>query len=202
MDVNNVSNVTSASSAYNSSKEVVKTKSENAKQSDTGVVYEKSSETKSKASYTVNKMSEEERAQLVDQLKSEQQARQEQLVNIVQKMFNEQATAARNSGSIWEFLASGDYEVDEATKLQAQKDIAEDGYYGIKQTSERLFTFASALAGDDVEKMKEMQAAMQKGFEQATKAWGKELPDICKDTIEAANKLFDDYYAGKEGGNA
>lgn len=201
MDVNIISNVTSTAAAYSSSKEAVKAKTEAATKVDTGVVYEKSSETTSKANYKVNKMSEEERAALVDSLKAEQHSRQQQLVDIVQKMFNEQATAVKNSCSIWEFLASGDYEVDEATKLQAQKDIAEDGYYGIKQTSERLFTFASALAGDDVEKMKEMQAAMEKGFKQATKAWGKELPDICKDTLEAANKLFDDYYASKEGGN-
>ena len=201
MDVNFISNVSSTTASYNTSNDVSKTKSEATVKDETGVVYEKATETKEKANYTVNKMSEEERAALVDQLKSEQQARQQQLVDLVQKMFNEQATAVKNSGSIWEFLASGEYEVDEATKLQAQEDISEDGYYGIKQTSERLFTFASALAGDDVEKMKEMQAAMQKGYEQATKAWGKELPEICKDTLEAANKLFDDYYASKEGGN-
>lgn len=201
MDVNFISNVSSTTASYNTSNDVSKTKSEATVKDETGVVYEKSTETKEKANYTVNKMSEEERAALVDQLKSEQQARQQQLVDLVQKMFNEQATAVKNSGSIWEFLASGEYEVDEATKLQAQEDISEDGYYGIKQTSERLFTFASALAGDDVEKMKEMQAAMQKGYEQATKAWGKELPEICKDTLEAANKLFDDYYASKEGGS-
>lgn len=201
MDVNTISNVTSTTAAYSNTKEVVKAKSETTTNADTGVVYEKSSKTTSNANYKVNKMSEEERAALVDSLKAEQHARQQQLVDIVQKMFNEQATAAGKAGSIWEFLASGEYEVDEATKLQAQEDIAEDGYYGIKQTSERLFTFASALAGDDVDKMKEMQAAMEKGFKQATKAWGKELPDICKDTLEAANKLFDDYYASKEGGN-
>lgn len=31
----------------------------------------------------------------------------------------------------------------------------------------------------------------------ATKAWGKELPSISKDTLEASNKLFDDYYISK-----
>ena len=43
-----------------------------------------------------------------------------------------------------------------------------------------------------------MQKAMEKGFKQATKAWGEELPSICKDTIDAANKLFDEYYKSKE----
>lgn len=88
--------------------------------------------------------------------------------------------------------------MDAATKAQAQEDISENGYYGVKQTSERLFDFAMALAGDDVDKMKEMQAAVEKGFKLATKAWGKELPEICSDTLEATNKLFEDYYASKE----
>ena len=109
MDVNTISNVTSTTTAYSNSKEVVKTKEETTVKNETGVVYEKSSETKSKANYTVNKMSEKERAALVDSLKAEQHQRQQQLVDIVQKMFNEQATAARNSGSIWEFLASGEW---------------------------------------------------------------------------------------------
>lgn len=46
--------------------------------------------------------------------------------------------------------------------------------------------------------MKEMQAAVEKGCKQATGAWGRELPSICKDTFDATNKLFDDYYASKE----
>ena len=70
--------------------------------------------------------------------------------------------------------------------------------WGVKQTSQRLFDFACALAGDDVEKMKEMQKAMEKGFKLATQAWGKELPSICSDTINAANNLFEDYYRSKE----
>lgn len=161
-------------------------------------VYEKSESTSGKATYSVNKMSSEERAALVDQLKNDQAARQQQMVNIVRKMMGQQATSYANANDMWSFLAKGDFTVDAQTKLQAQQDIAEDGYYGIKQTSERLFDFASALAGDDVEKMKKMQEAMQKGFKQATGAWGKELPDICQKTMDAANKKFEDYYESKK----
>ena len=46
--------------------------------------------------------------------------------------------------------------------------------------------------------MKEMQAAMEKGFKQATKSWGGKLPGISHDTLSAANQLFDDYYKSKE----
>jgi hypothetical protein len=38
---------------------------------------------------------------------------------------------------------------------------------------------------------------MEEGFKQATAAWGKDLPDICQQTLDAANKMFEDYYASK-----
>ena len=145
-------------------------------------------------------MSSEDRAALVQQLKADQQSRQESLINIVKQMMNGQAKSysmATGNDSIWRFLSSGNFTVDAATKSQAMQDISEDGYWGVKQTSQRLFDFASALAGDDVEKMKEMQKAMEKGFKQATAAWGKDLPSISKETLDAANKLFEDYFATK-----
>ena len=58
--------------------------------------------------------------------------------------------------------------------------------------------FASALAGDDVEIMKKMQQAVKKGYDMAQATWGGALPEICQKTLEATNKLFDDYYASKE----
>ena len=166
-------------------------------ETETGVVYEKSSEESQKATYSINKMSAEDRAALVKQLQADQESRQNQLVDIVKQMMLGLGKTFNQANDIWSFLASGEYTVDEAAKAQAQEDISEDGYWGVKQTSQRLFDFACALAGDDVDKMKEMQAAMEKGFGQATEAWGKDLPSICQDTLDAANKLFDDYYASK-----
>lgn len=162
------------------------------------VVYEKSSRESSKAAYSVSKMSKEERAALVQQLKADQASRESSLVNLVSKMMSQQTNAYGKANNIWRFLASGNYTVDAETKAQAQKDISEDGYYGVKQTSQRLFDFASALAGDDVEKMKEMQAAVEKGYKLAEKAWGGTLPGISQDTLAATNKLFEDYYASKD----
>ena len=165
-----------------------------------GVVYEKSeekSDTSKKATYSVNKMSAEDRAALVKQLKADQESRPQQLTSLVQQMMTKQATTYTNANDMWKFLAKGDFTVDAQTKLQAQKDIADDGYYGVQQTADRLFDFASALAGDDVDKMKKMQAAMQTGFDQATKAWGQKLPDISQRTMDAANKKFEEYYKSK-----
>lgn len=181
-------------------KEQIKTVKDTANQKeDVAAIYEKSNNEGSvKKSYTINKMSEEERAELVKKLQGEQQARQDGLIKIVKDMMLGQGQTYNNANDVWKFLASGEYTVTEAAKAQAQEDISENGYYGVKQTSERLFEFASALAGDDVDKMEEMQKAMEKGFKQATKAWGRELPSICRETIDAANKMFDDYYASKK----
>ena len=167
---------------------------------ETGVVYEKSSEKVDNSTYSINKMSRADRTAIADELKVAAEQRQRQLISLVQKTLSGQVGAyGKASGNdIWKNLAGGEFTVDATTKAQAEKDISEDGYWGVKQTSQRLFDFASALAGDDVEQMKKMQAAMEKGFKLATKAWGRELPSISRDTMDAANKLFDDYYKSKE----
>lgn len=169
-------------------------KTESAK-TEAGAVYEASTGEEKKATYSVNKMSKEERSALVSKLQADAESRQSQLVSMVQKMMSQQVNAYGQANDIWQFLASGKAQVDPATRAQAQADIAEDGYYGVKQTASRLFDFASALAGDDVDKMKEMQAAIEKGFQKAEKTWGGKLPGISYDTKEAVNKMFDDYYA-------
>lgn len=213
MSVANIASQTQVYDSYNAQnaaktsdtvkKEDAAKKSEVAKNADAkndGVVYDKSNETSDsskKATYSVNKMSADDRAALVKQLKADQESRQQQLTSLVQQMMTKQATTYANANDMWKFLAKGDFTVDAQTKLQAQKDIAEDGYYGVQQTADRLFDFASALAGDDVDKMKKMQTAMQKGFDQATKAWGQKLPDISQKTMDAANKKFEEYYKSK-----
>lgn len=194
----NVGSATSTYAGYQSSA-VAKTdssaKTEETKASENeGVVYEKGAEPEKKATYSINKMSAEDRAALVSKLKQEDANRRNQLTSLVQKMFSKQAGVAKLSDL---FSPENLKNVSAADIAQAKEDISEDGYYGVKQTSQRLFDFASALAGDDPEKMKEMQAAMEKGFKKAEKAWGGKLPGICQETIDVANKLFDDYYASK-----
>lgn len=160
-------------------------------------IYEKSEKSDLQPTYSINKMSKEERANLVSQLKADQEYRQNQLVDIVSQMMTGQANTLAKTDDIWKFLASGNFTVTPEVKAQAQKDIAEDGYWGVTQTSQRLFDFASALAGDDESMMKKMESAMEKGFRQAMGAWGKELPQISQDTMDASRKLFSDYYASK-----
>ena len=55
--------------------------------------------------------------------------------------------------------------------------------------------FAVALSGGDEENMKKMVSAVEKGFKEATKSWGKDLPSISNDTYSATMKKFDQWFS-------
>lgn len=89
-------------------------------------------------------------------------------------------------------IATGDSEIDLSTISQAdaQKLIAEDGYFGVDQTSDRIVDFAIAAAGSDPSRLDAIKAGVEKGFKEAQKAFGGSLPDISYDTYDAImNKL-------------
>lgn len=146
---------------------------------------------------SVNKMSDADRAALVKSLKADLDNQMTRFINMMTQTFQKQGMTEKTAknDSFWRMFSSGNLQVDAETKAAAQKAISEDGYWGVKQTSERIFQMAQALAGDDVDKMHQMQAAVQKGYEAAGKAWGGDLPGIAGQTIDAVNKMFDDYFA-------
>ncbi|MBO5451547.1 MAG: hypothetical protein J6A11_08415 [Lachnospiraceae bacterium] len=187
------SNYTDAYSNYSASKTKNTTQAEETK--NTGGTAAVSFKASAEGRAAVGKMSDADRAALVSQLKADVQSRTDQLTSIVTKMLEKQGVAIGTADDMWKILAGGNFTVDAATKAQAQADIAEDGYWGVKQTSQRIFDFAMALSGGDQETMKKMRSAFEKGFKQATSAWGKELPSISKDTYDAVEKMFDDYAA-------
>ena len=201
MSVNGVTS-NQAASVYNySATENVKTETaakenstveNNSSAADTGAVYEPSKNTASTAKPTYKPDTN-----LINKLKADADARTAQLRSLVEKMMAGQANAYGKANDIWSFLRKGDYTVDPATKKQAQADIAEDGYWGVNQTSDRIIDFANALTGGDPDKIEDMRAAFEKGFKAATGAWGSKLPDISQRTYDAVMDKFDDW-AGKK----
>jgi len=92
-------------------------------------------------------------------------------------------------------VVSGEVEVDPEVVAQAKKDVAEDGYWGVEQTAERIVSFAKALTGGDASKAEEMRAAIEKGFGGAKEVWGDELPEISQNTYDRVNEMLDDWVA-------
>ena len=195
MDMNAINSVTSTFNSYQTSqasKKVSETadKTTTTDKTETGVVYEKSSQTDKN---TVTKKTD---YKMVEKLKADAKQRTSQLRSLVEKMMTKQGTAIANADSMWSFLEEGNFTVDEETQKQAQADIAEDGYWGVEQTSDRILDFAKALSGNDPEKADLLIDAFKKGFDDATKSWGKDLPDISKRTYDAVLEKFDKWKNG------
>lgn len=184
MSVNSVTTSMEASySAYSTKVDSAKKTETTKTTEEPAAVYESSA---SKAS-----SSKKPNLKIASQIKAANDARVAQLESIVQQLIAGQGSAIGKADNMWRFLASGNFTVDAATKAQAQADIAEDGYWGVNATSDRIVDFAVALAGDDSEKLEEMRAAFQKGFDQATRTWGGKLPDISQRTYDAVMEKFD-----------
>ncbi len=202
MSVNGVTNVgTDAYSTYtagtNTKKADVneKTTAEAAASESTSATAENSAvyePSKKTAETSATKKTYKSDPKLVAKLKADAEARTSQLRSLVEKMMTKQANTYGNANDIWKFLAKGDFTVDPATKAQAQADIAEDGYWGVEQTSGRIIDFATALTGGDPDKIAEMRDAFLKGYKQAEKTWGGNLPDISKRTYDAVLSKFDE----------
>ena len=193
MSVNGVTGAANTYDVYQANQAAAKTaeeKTSEAKASEekenTGVVYEasKDADTKTAKTYTQN-------TKLVNKMKADAEAHAQQLQNIVQQLMSKQGETYNTANGIWSILASGDFTVDAATKAQAEKDIAEDGYWGVEQTSDRIIDFATALTGGDPSKIEEMREAFKKGYKQAEKTWGGQLPDISQRTYDAVMEKFD-----------
>ncbi len=183
MDVNSVSGVSSSVSSYESTVQKAEQTSSSNYGKDAAAVYEKSDDAKKASS---NKA-------LIEKLKADSQNRINQMQNLVSEMFQKQGKAFSTSEQMWKILASGDFTVDAKTAEDAKAAISEDGYWGVNQTSQRIFDFAVSLSGGDSEKMDKMLEAFKKGFSQATKSWGKDLPDISSQTYNAVLEKFEDY---------
>ena len=186
-------NITPASASYENvtfSAEITKTSAVAA--STDAAVYEKSDE--DKASALANHKIDYE---TIDKLKADAEARTAQLRGLVEKLLLKQGGTFENSEGLASVFRK--LEVDEETRAQAQEDISEDGYWGVEQTSDRIVTFAKALAGDNLELAQQMYEAVKEGFKQAGVEWGEDLPDISNQTMEATYKKLDEWIASLGG---
>ncbi|MBW2648194.1 MAG: hypothetical protein JRE23_18990 [Deltaproteobacteria bacterium] len=111
------------------------------------------------------------------------------LRELIVKLLEEQGITTR--------IASGDTSIDlrDLTPAEAQSLISEDGYWGVEQTSDRIVQFAISLAGNDPTKLEEMKAAIDKGFQMASKALGGSLPEISSKTYDAIMEKLDAWVA-------
>lgn len=171
MELNGVNSYYTSYEAASNKKTAVKdtdnsTASKNTR--DVAATYESSSDKSSSSTSSVK--SNAANPALVAKLKADSDNRMQQLQSLVTTMFKKQGITIGTADDMWKALASGNFTADADTIAKAKEDISEDGYWGVKQTSERIFDFAQALAGDDEEKMKTMKEAVEKASRKLLRA--------------------------------
>ena len=191
---------TSSTYATGSSKSALKSRakktdktSNTTKAADTAAVYEKTTtEKKDSANKIYN------RDAVVAQLKADQENRAASMQNLVEKLLGKQKGTfdLANSTNLAATFRQAVQFASPEDIAKAQADIAENGYWGVNKTSDRLVSMAIALAGGDTDKADELKNAITKGFKKATAAWGEKLPQLCQDTYDAAMKKMDDWKNG------
>lgn len=194
MAINSINNYASAAASTVATDSKASSKKSESSKNDTstGVIYEKGSSDKSSSSQKT------QNSALIAKMKADSDSRISQLRGIVEQMMSKQGAAIGKADDMWSFLAGGNFTVSADVKAQAQADIAEDGYWGVNQTSDRILDFAKALSGNDKSKAQELVDAFKKGFDQATKAWGGKLPDISQQTYDKVLEKFDSWMNGED----
>ena len=78
-----------------------------------------------------------------------------------------------------------DLSQDEAKKL-----VADDGFFGVDKTAQRIADFVIKGAGTDESLLRAGRSGIMQGFNDAQTTWGGKLPDISQKTIEKATDLI------------
>lgn len=123
------------------------------------------------------------------QMKDNDKARYGMLQNLVANLLKEQGIDTK--------IATGNGEIDIAaiTPAEAQELVSDDGYFGVQQTSDRIFQFAVGIAGGDPSRIDAIKEGINQGFAEAKKAFGDWLPDISYQTYDAVMSKLDNWVA-------
>jgi hypothetical protein len=82
--------------------------------------------------------------------------------------------------------------IENLTQSEAKALVAEDGFFGVGQTAQRIAGFVISGAGEDLEKLQEGRKVIIQGFEEAESIWGGKLFDISYETINKALEAIDE----------
>ena len=82
--------------------------------------------------------------------------------------------------------------IENLSQDEAKALVSENGFFGVKQTADRIAGFVLAGAGDDLEKLQEGRKGIIQGFEEAEAIWGGKLFDISYETINKALEAIDE----------
>ena len=131
----------------------------------------------------------------VRELWNDHNARVESFRRMVETLLGQQAER-QGLAQGW---AIRDIEITDEMRAEAQEMIDEGGYFSVEETASRILDFAVAISGGDPARIDLLRNAVQRGFDQAERVFGGELPEITHRTHAAVMEGFDQW---AEAGNA
>ena len=81
--------------------------------------------------------------------------------------------------------------ITELSQEEASELVSEEGFFGVSQTSQRVADFVFNFSGDNLDILEKGREGIVKGFEEAEKMWGGELPEISYQTQAKTLELID-----------
>jgi len=109
----------------------------------------------------------------------------------VRSMVQSQISSQASGEGGYKALFGNNPIISNALQAAEATSAKHDDYWGVEATAERLFTFASSLAGDDEGQLAKMRAAFLKGFKAAEGIRGGNLPSISYQTRDRVLEMFD-----------
>lgn len=140
----------------------------------------------------------------VNALLREAETQRADFMRIMMSSMNQQAESGLTADGIWGAVgqwASGQdvsnlVEITPEMRAEAQELVSEDGFYGVRQTSERILALVDALAGTDPNglegRLEVLRGAAERAFENVRNMFGGNLPEISELTIEAVRQGFEE----------
>ncbi len=176
------------------------TENTTAKTTNNDAAYKLETSTDTKETSNKYPVNQKELAKIV----AEAEQKSNQLITLTNALFKKQSDKFTLATSSYEDLKNNTLKLQEAlenntltadakTIADAKADIAEDGYYGVEKTSDRLVDFAKALSGGDPSKIELLRDSVIKGFSAVSGDLNDKLPDICKQTFNATMDKFDSW---------
>lgn len=124
----------------------------------------------------------------IEELKRQSEIAFEPLRKMVEELLNSQGKSVKKAKGE---ATNDSIEITPEIRAKAQESIGEGGEFSAENVSDRLVEFAKVISGGDKSKLDEIRDAIKKGYGEAEKAFGGELPEISKKTLDMTMKKLD-----------
>jgi hypothetical protein len=183
------------STGKNKAKEIYEVTSEVTNENISGVTLEIGSKVTKSATYS-NMKTVKPDLEEIDELQNQAEEALAPLRQMVEDLLKQQGlTFNRANGKE---SKENLIEITPEMRTEAQNLVGDGGEYSVENTSNRLVDYAKAISGGDKSKIDTLRDSIKKGFEEAQKAFGGELPQISKDTLDMTLKKLDEWENSQE----